>query len=100
MKGELFEYKGRLCTAKELADIAGVSSSVMSYRLGVCTTVEDAVVKGRLRKRYLYNGRRLTAAELAEMKGVSKHEMDFLLCKYKGDTQKAMSARKYKREKK
>lgn len=100
MKGDKYEYKGKFYTAQELADIAGVSNAVMSYRLSVCKTVGEALVKGRMGvKQYLYNGNYYTAAELARIKGVNKHDMDYLLRRYKGDTQKAMSARKYKREK-
>lgn len=99
MKGELFEYKGKLLTVQELANLAGVSNAVMCYRLNVCTTIEDVMVKGRMYKRFWYNGKHLTTDELAEIKGISRREMAYLLRRYKGDTQKAMSAKKYKREK-
>lgn len=92
-----YEYNGKTYDVDELAELAGVSSQVMSYRLSVCRTVDEAVHFKRA-KTYEYNGGEYTAKELAEIRGVTKQTFYWLLKRY-GDIEKVMSARKYKRRK-
>lgn len=94
---EEFEWKGRLYTVKELADIAGISSKTMSCRLDRYKTMDEVMAvepsikksatktqepkkafvikkKGKI-KRYLYHGDYYNVSQLARLVGIHRNTL-------------------------
>lgn len=86
---EKFEWKGRLYTVKELADIAGIHERAMNRRLDRFKTMDEVMSvepqaprlrklpeKDRIRnKLWLFEGSYYTASELARATGINRKTM-------------------------